>query len=60
ADSIPPPTRANRNSQTAINQAAARTLIADAAARLDARPLDDALTGLRASERALAATKPGL
>ena len=60
ADSIPPPTRANRNTQTAINQAAARSLIADAAARLDARSPADTLAGLRASERALAASKPAL
>ncbi len=60
ADSIPPPTRANRNTQTAINQSAAKALIADAAVRLDARSPEDALTGLRAPERALAAGKPAL
>ena len=60
ADSIPPPTRTNRNSQTTINQAAAKTLITDTAARLEARSPDEALTGLRASERTLAASKPAL
>ena len=60
ADSIQPRGRAGRNSQPAINQAAAATLIADTAARLEAGSLDDALTGLRASEHALAVSKPAL
>lgn len=60
ADSIPPPGRTNRNSQAAINNTAARGLIAGTADRLDSRPLDDALNTLRASERALAASKPSL
>ena len=60
SDSIPPPTRANRNSQAAINQAAAKGLIIDTVARLNAHTPDEVLSGLRASERALAASKPAL
>jgi hypothetical protein len=55
ADTLqPPPGKANRNSQAAINQAAARTVIAATAARLDAQSLTESLTVLRAWERALA------
>ncbi len=60
AGSIPPQGRPNRNSQAAINQAAARTVIADAVARIEAHSIDDALAALRASERAMAASKPAL
>jgi hypothetical protein len=60
ADSVQPRGRAGRSSQTAINQAAAATLIADTAARLDAGSLADALASLRASEHALALSKPPL
>jgi hypothetical protein len=60
SDSMPPPSRANRNSQAAINQAAAKALIADTVARMDAQSVQDTLTVLHASERALAASKPAL
>lgn len=60
AESIQPRGRAGRGSQAAINQAAAATLIADTADRLDAGSPDDVLAGLRASEQALAASKPAL
>jgi hypothetical protein len=59
-DGMPPPTRANRNGPAAINQAAAKGLIADTAKQLDAHPLEETLTALRAAERALAASKPDL
>jgi hypothetical protein len=60
SDSIPLPTRANRNSPAAINQAAAKGCILDTADRLNAHTPDEVLSGLRASERALAASKPAL
>lgn len=60
ADTMQPAGKANRNSQAFISQSAARALIADTVARLDAHSLDEALAGLRASERALAASKPAL
>lgn len=60
ADSMQPRGRVGRSSQMAINQAAAATLIADTAARLDAGSPDDALSDLRASEQALAVSKPAL
>jgi hypothetical protein len=60
AASIPPPTRANRNSQAAINQAAAKALIGDTTARLGAGSPEETLAALRTSERALAASKPPL
>ncbi len=60
AGSIPEPTRSNRNSQPAINQAAAKSLIMETAGRLDRHPAADVLAGLRVSERALAASKPAL
>jgi hypothetical protein len=52
ADSMQPPGK----SKGTINQAAARTLIAETAAHFD----DATLTRLRTSERALAASKPAL
>jgi len=60
ADSLAPQGKGNRNSQAAINQAAARALVSDTAAQLDARPLADTLAALHSSERALAASKPAL
>ena len=53
ADSIPPPTRANRNTQAAINNAAAKALILDIAAKLESTPPAAILITLRAAERAL-------
>lgn len=51
ADSLQPTGKAKRDSQEAINQAAARNLIADAAASLDAHSLEETLAGLQTSER---------
>ncbi len=52
--------RPDRNSQATINQAAGRSLIAETEAGIDAHSVEETLTGLRASERALAASKPAL
>jgi hypothetical protein len=60
AESIPPATRANRSSQTGIDQSAARTLIAETAAQLETHPVEETLAALRANERALAASRPAL
>jgi hypothetical protein len=60
ADSIPPPGRGNRNSQTAINQAASRALISDTSTQLDTHSVEEALAGLHASERSLAASRPAM
>lgn len=57
AGSIPEPTRRDRLRSAAINQIDSRNLIERTATRLEAGSLDDALAGLRASERALAASK---
>ena len=54
ADSLQPPAKGNRNSQAAINQAATRSVIAAAAARLDAQSPAESLAVLRAWEHALA------
>jgi hypothetical protein len=58
ADTLQPAGKGNRNSPAAINQAAARGVVAATAARLDAQPLAESLTMLRAWERALAAGAP--
>lgn len=60
ADSMQPAGRGNRNSTAAISQAAARSVVSENAARLDARSLEDVLAALQASHRALAASKPAL
>jgi hypothetical protein len=60
SESLPPPGRSNRNSQAAIDNAAARSLIADTITRIETHSAADTLTALRASERALAASKPAL
>jgi hypothetical protein len=60
AESIPQPGRSNRNSNAAINNAAARALIADAITRIETQSAAGAITFLRTSERALAASKPPL
>jgi len=59
-DSMPPIERSKRNSQAAINQGAAKALIADYAAKLEKQSTNEVLTALRAFERALAASKPAL
>jgi hypothetical protein len=56
ADSLQPVGKVKPNSQPAINQAAGRALVSETAARLDA----ETLHRLRASEKALAASKPPL
>jgi hypothetical protein len=60
AESIAPPGRSNRNSQAAIDNAASRSLIGDTIARIESHSAAGALTALRASEHALAASKPAL
>jgi hypothetical protein len=59
ADSLQPAGKVKRNSQTAINQAAARSLIADAATSLDTHTLEETLALLHTSERRAAADKTG-
>lgn len=60
ADSLPALTKGTQNSQPAINQSAAKSLIGETAARLDGHSLDDAISTLHAAEAALAASKPPL
>lgn len=60
SDSLAPAGKVNRNSQAAINQSAGRALIAETVAALGARSPGETLAGLRASESALAASKPPL
>jgi hypothetical protein len=55
ADAMQPPGKGNRDSQAAINQAASRGVIAAASIRIDTQSPADALTVLRAWERALSA-----
>ena len=59
ADSLQPAAK-GRISQKSINEAAAKTLIAETAAGLEAHSLTETLGPLQASERALAASKPAL
>jgi hypothetical protein len=54
ADTLQPAGKGNRNSQAAINQAAARGVVTGTAARLDAGSLAEVLAVLRGWERALA------
>jgi hypothetical protein len=58
SDSLPAPTRANRNQAAGINAAAARALVSAAAAQLAAGDTAPVLERLHASERSLAALKP--
>ena len=51
ADSLQPASKMKRDSQTAINQAAARGLVTDAAASLDTHTLEETLALLHAAER---------
>lgn len=51
ADSLQPAGKVKRNTQAAINQAAARSLIADTATSLDAHSIEETLALLHASER---------
>ena len=54
ADTLQPAGKGNRNSQAAINQAAARGVVAGTAARLDTQSPAETLAVLRGWERALA------
>jgi hypothetical protein len=58
ADTLQPQGKGNRNSPAAVNQAAARTLIASTAGGLDAHSLPDALTVLRTWDRILTPNTP--
>lgn len=58
ADTLQPVGRGNRNTPAAINQAAARGVIAATAARLDKQSLAESLTMLRGWDRALGASAP--
>ena len=60
ADSLQPVGKVRPNSQPVINQAAARSLVIETATKLDTRSKDQVLGALRASEKALAASKPVL
>jgi hypothetical protein len=59
ADSLQPAGKVKRNSQAAINQAAARSLIADTAASLDEHSLEQIVAALHTSETRAAASKAG-
>jgi hypothetical protein len=59
SDSMEPPAKA-RQSQTTINQAAARGIIAQTIGQLDSTSTAEALAKLRAAERSLASSKPAL
>jgi len=59
-DSLQPPAKANRTSQAAINQSAARGIINDVLTWLDSPSPEEVLPKLRARERSLAASKPAL
>jgi hypothetical protein len=56
--SMPAISRSNRNSQEAINQGAAQSLIGEATRKLGTQSLEETLNSLRASEKVLAANKP--
>jgi hypothetical protein len=60
ADSLQPAGKVKPNSQPVINQAAARSLVSETAAKLDTHSAEETLAGLRASEKALGASKPAL
>jgi len=60
ADSLQPVGKVKPNSQPVINQAAARSLVSETAAKLSSHSVDETLAGLRASEKALASSKPAL
>lgn len=60
AGTIPEPSRRDRVRPPGINQIDSRNLIERTAAQLEAGSLDEALAGLRGSERALTANKPPL
>jgi hypothetical protein len=57
AGSIPEPSRRDRFRAVGVNQSDSRNLMERTATQLEARSLDDVLAGLRATERALAASR---
>jgi hypothetical protein len=60
AESIPAPTKRDRGTPAALSRSTARDLILACAVRLDRSSVEDVLASLRASERALAASRPPL
>ena len=60
ADSLQPVGKVRPNAQPTINQAAARGLVSETAAKLASHSVDETLAGLRGSEKALASSKPTL
>lgn len=60
ADSLQPVGKVKPNAQPVINQAAARALVSEAAAKLGSGSAEQTLGWLRGSEKALAASKPAL
>jgi hypothetical protein len=60
ADSLQPVGKVKPNAQPVINQAAARGVVMDTESYLDAHTPAETLAKLRASEKALAASKPAL
>ena len=60
ADSLQPVGKVKQNSQPVINQNASRELVLGTIGKIDSLSAAGALEKLRASEKALAASKPGL
>jgi len=60
ADSLQPVGKVKPNSQPVINQTASRSLVIETAAKLETHSASETLASLRASEKALAASKPAL
>jgi hypothetical protein len=60
AESIPQPTRAQRNTHPALLNSATRDLIQETVAALDGKPRPDVVQGLKALRAALEASKPAL
>jgi hypothetical protein len=60
ADSLEPPRKGSHTSQAAVNQVAARSLVADTAVQIESQSVDAAVASLRGNERALAASRPAL
>lgn len=58
--SIPEPVHKYRFRPKELNQTDTKALITDIATKLEAQPIDEVLTGLRASEHAMAASQPAL
>jgi hypothetical protein len=58
ADSLPALTKSTQNSQDAINQSAAKSLISDTVTQLSTHSVEETLASLRLAEAALVASKP--